>query len=366
MVSVQEIASFLENYFPKKLSYDWDNVGLQVGSFSAKVDSVLICVDVTEDVLNEAKELGVRLIISHHPLIFQGLKSIKDDTPEGRLIIDAIKSDIAILSFHTNTDVSKHGINFYLAKLLDLENVEGLSVKQKSGYFKIVVYVPSDYKDEVLEAMAQEGAGFIGKYSHCFFAVEGQGHFKPHEGANPFIGKIGELEKVKEVRLESIVSEDKLKNVIKAMLKAHPYEEVAYDIYRLENEISYECIGVIGGKNIEAENLIQELKEKLYLSFVKASLVKNQFKKIAIVSGSGKDFIKDAYFKGADCLISGEIGHHGVLLARSLGISTIEIGHYESEKAFVDIVFDLFDKFEKKNKLKIYKSQVNTSYTKIY
>ncbi|WAM33003.1 Nif3-like dinuclear metal center hexameric protein [Caldicellulosiruptor morganii] len=366
MVSVQEIAAYLENYFPRKLSYDWDNAGLQVGSFSAKVDSVLICVDVTEDILNEAKDLGAGLIVSHHPLIFQGLKSIKNDTPEGRLIAEAIKSDISILSFHTNADVSKCGINYYLAKLLNLESIEGLSVKQKNEYFKIVVYVPSEYKDAVLEAMAQEGAGFVGKYSHCFFAIEGQGHFKPHEGANPFIGRVGELERVSEVRLESIVPEDRLKNVVKAMLKAHPYEEVAYDIYRLENEISYEYIGVIGQKNIEAEMLIKELKEKLNLSHVKANLTKEWFKKVAIVSGSGKDFIKDAYFKGADCLISGEIGHHGVVFARSLGVSTVEIGHYESEKVFVDVVYELLNKFDKKDRLKIYKSQVDTGYTRVY
>ena len=366
MVSVQEIISFIETYFPKKLSYEWDNCGLQVGSYSEKVDSVLICVDITEEVIKEALELGTKLIISHHPLIFQGIKSIKDDIPEGRIIIDAIKNGINIYSAHTSADVSKYGINHWLANLIGLKNVEGLSVKQKNGYFKVVVYVPVDYVQNVLEAMANEGAGFVGKYSHCFFATEGEGSFKPQEGANPFLGEVGKLEKVKEVRLESIVPEEKLKNVIKSMLKAHPYEEVAYDIYRLENEISYESLGVVGEREVLARELILELKQKLGLDFVKASIQKDAFKKIAIVSGSGKDLIKDAYFKGADCLITGEVGHHGILLAKSLSMSIIELGHYESEKVFVDIVYSLFEDFKKKDDLKIYKSKINTSFTNIY
>jgi len=366
VVSVQEIISFIETYFPKKLSYEWDNCGLQVGSYSDKVDSVLICVDVTEEVLKEAILLGAKLIISHHPLIFQGIKSIKDDTPEGKIIIDAIKNGINIYSAHTSADVSKHGINHWLANLICLENIEGLSIKQKNGYYKVVVYVPLDYVQNVLEAMANEGAGFVGKYSHCFFAVEGEGSFKPQEGAKPFLGQVGRLEKVKEVRLESIVSEDKLKNVIKSMLKAHPYEEVAYDIYRLENEISYESLGVVGKREVLAKELILELKKKLNLDFVKASIQKDVFKKIAIVSGSGKDLIKDAYFKGADCLITGEVGHHGILLAKSLSMSIIELGHYESEKVFVDIVYNLFEDFKKKDELKIHKSKIKTSFTNIY
>lgn len=366
MVSVQEIISYLESYFPKKLAYDWDNVGLQIGSSSAKVDSILICVDITKEVIDEAKCIGAQLVISHHPLIFQGLKSIKDDSPDGALIIDIIKNNINIYCMHTNADVSRHGINYYLAKLIGLENVEGLSFKYKNQFYKIVVYVPNDYKEMVLEAMAKEGAGFIGNYSHCFFGTEGDGVFKPLDGSNPFIGEIGKIQRVKEVRLESIVPEENLKSVIRSMLKAHPYEEVAYDIYRLENDISFDALGVIGQKKVLADEIIKELKAKLNLSYLRALLTRDQFKKIAIVSGSGKDLIKDAYFKGADCLITGEVGHHGAILAKSLNLSLLELGHFESEKVFIEIIYDLLESFEKRQGLKVYKSALNTDYMRLY
>ncbi|MEZ0536894.1 Nif3-like dinuclear metal center hexameric protein [Caldicellulosiruptoraceae bacterium PP1] len=366
MISIQEIISYLEKYFPKNNSYDWDNVGINVGGFDKKIENILISVDINNDIVDEAIKKQCQVIISHHPLIFQGIKSIRSDLPDGELIYKLIKNDIVHYCMHTNADISEYGNNYYISKLLKLEDVKGLSFFSKDEYYKIVVYVPKSHADKVRDIMAKEGAGHIGNYSHCFFKVEGIGSFKPLEGSNPFIGNIGEVETVDEIRIETIVNKKDLKKVIRAMEKGHPYEEVAYDIYKLENEIKTNSLGIIGKRKMSANELINEIKNIFGCRFVKAMILKESFEKIAVCSGSGKDLIKDASFAGADIFITADITHHSMLQARDLGLSIIDIGHFYSERVFIDSIYKILSKHEKKNMFNIFKSEIITDYLEVY
>lgn len=366
MVNIQEIISFLETYFPKKLSYDWDNTGLNVGVTNKEIENILICVDLTTDIVEEAIQNNCQMIISHHPLIFQGIKRITNDTVEGRVIIDLLKNNISHYCIHTNADISKYGINNFIAEKLELNDIEGLSYFSKDQYYKLAVYIPLEHVEAVKKAIANEGGGHVGKYSYCFFNTRGEGNFMPLEGTKPYIGDVGKIERVDEVKIETIVSQDKLNRVIKAMLKSHPYEEVAYDIYKLENDISSQYLGLIGKREIDADSLVTEVKRIFNCAYVKGMILKENFKKIAICSGSGKELVKDAYYKGADVFISGDITHHSMILARELNLSIIDIGHFWSEKLFIDLIYELLLKHKKKDQFKIIKSEIITDYFKIF
>ena len=235
MVTMKDIARAIESQAPLQLQESWDNCGLQVGSMSSTVQRVLTALDVTPEVVAEAIEQQIDAIVTHHPMIFKGIKSINIDTIQGKMIRDLLCHTINVYSAHTNLDVTAGGLNDEVAIRLGLQDIQGLEETGRDVAYKVAVYVPITHSEQLRQAMGNAGAGHIGAYSHCSFSVAGEGRFLPLEGTNPFIGQVGAIETVPEERVETVVPKKLLGQVLAAMKESHPYEEIAYDIVALEN-----------------------------------------------------------------------------------------------------------------------------------
>ncbi|MGB9866680.1 MAG: Nif3-like dinuclear metal center hexameric protein [Bacillota bacterium] len=344
MVTVGAIMEELEAWAPRSLASDWDNVGLQVGSTAAQASKVLVCLDVTQATVEEAIGRHCDLIVSHHPLIFGSLKQLSADSPIGRIIHKLVKHDVSLCCLHTNLDVAPGGVEDTLADLLELQDVRVLAPVGTEKLYKIVVFVPKGYEDKVRDAMAQKGAGWIGNYSHCSFQVEGTGTFKPLEGSNPFIGQQGQLEKVAEFRLETIVPQRILRDVVTAMLEVHPYEEVAYDIYPLQNEGKAYGFGRVGRlpKPLTVSELVQHVNKALGCDQVRVvtSGPGQQVDKVATSCGSGGDKVELCSRAGAKVLVTGDVKYHDALKALAQGLTVIDAGHYFTERPVLGKIVD--------------------------
>ncbi|HZJ76870.1 MAG TPA: Nif3-like dinuclear metal center hexameric protein [Oscillospiraceae bacterium] len=335
------ITEIIENLAPLDYAYKWDNVGLQLGYKGDTASKILTTLEITDVVLEEAVENGVDMIVAHHPMIFSPLKSIIKDDMKGRIIYKAIQNNIAIYVAHTNMDTAPGGLNDYITKQLNIQDIGILDVIEKILYYKLVVFVPLGYEEKVAEAISIAGAGHIGNYSHCTFGTGGIGTFKPLEGTKPFIGKQGQLEKVKEIRLETIVPEKKLKKIVKALIESHPYEEVAYDVYPLANKGLIRGIGRFGKlhKAKTVGELTADIKEQLNIEHVRvAGNLGATIEKIAVINGSGADLIQTALYKGCQCVITGDVKYHDAQDAISQAINVVDIGHYHSEKIFTHFI----------------------------
>ena len=296
-VKCQNIIDILEQLAPKYLAEEWDNVGLQVGDPRSSIKKVLITLDLTGDVVHEAIEQRVDMIITHHPLIFKPLRNIRWDLDIGSLIKKIIEHGIHVYSVHTNLDKAESGLNDMLAERLSLEDTQVLSPSNEERLYKFVVFVPQGYESNIRDALASQGAGWIGDYSHCTFSTQGIGTFKPLEGTKPFLGEMGKLEYVDELRVETIISSKNLSKTIKAVLRAHPYEEVAYDIYPLENHGQEFGLGRIGmlDQPLAHYEFLNKIKRDLNIQHLRiAGEPKNLIKKVAICAGSGAEFIHKA------------------------------------------------------------------------
>lgn len=325
-----QIIELFEQFSPKKYAMDGDPIGLHIGSLSQPVTKVLIALDVLEEVVDEAIENGVELIIAHHPFIYRPLKKIDTSTATGRIVEKLIKHNITLYAAHTNLDVAKGGVNDLLAEALQLIDSEVLVPTYTVQLKKLVVYVPAEAEERVREALGKAGAGAIGNYSHCSFASEGSGRFLPQEGSNPAIGSLGQIEAVAEVRIETIYAEEIESKVLSAMIKAHPYEEVAYDIYSLENKGGTLGLGKIG-------SLATEMTLKEFAEHVKRTLdvptvrvvgdLQTTIKKVAVLGGDGNKYISSAKFKGADVYVTGDMYYHTAHDAMMMGLNIVDPGH---------------------------------------
>ena len=333
---VREIQHILESWAPKQLAWTRDNVGLQLGSPNQKVRKILVTLDVTPEVEHEAHRKRIDLIVSHHPLIFHPLSSIDGTTRKGRMILDLAQHRISVLSAHTNLDFTYQGVSAVLSELLSLEDVSVL-LKRDDVYKKIIIFVPTDYAERIMVAMANAGAGQIGKYELCSFQAQGTGTFKAMKGAKPFTGKIGKAEKVSETRLEMIVPTWKLVQVLTAMRATHPYEEVAYDVYDLSNESPHYGAGAIG-------ELRSEITLKKFLEYLKLRLgtpalrytgnPKSKIKRVAVCGGSGSDLLPAAISQKADVFVTADCKYHTFQDAEG-SISLVDAGHFETEQPVV-------------------------------
>lgn len=342
MVTNKEIFSLVEELAPKRLAEDWDNVGLQIGNPHQEVSKVLLTLDLDERVLAEAKEKQVQLIITHHPLFMRGIKTIDSSTVQGRLIKELLVNDITVYSAHTNLDSAAGGVNDVLAEKLNLQHTTVLKINGHQKYYKLVVFVPVDYQEAVGRALGQAGAGWIGNYSDCTFRTEGIGTFRPLSGSNPFLGKHNELEKVEEVRLETIVPAEKLNLAVEKMRAAHPYEEVAYDVYPLYNQGPAYGLGRIGRlpEPLSFADFIQYVKDKLNLSLVRAGGDSNKkISTVALCGGSAADFWPVALARGADVYLSGDIKYHTAQDMLNNGLAFVDAGHYHSELPVIDKLY---------------------------
>ncbi len=327
----QQIIKWFEELAPKHLAMDKDPIGLQVGTLNKKVNKVMVTLDVLENVVDEAIENGVDLIIAHHPLLYVPLKQVNPDHEKGRIVQKLLKHDITVYAAHTNLDVAKGGVNEALSEALGLEPSDVLMETDSEKLFKLAVYVPETHKEQLHKALGDAGAGHIGDYSHCIFQTPGTGSFKPLDGTNPFIGTQGEIEKVEEVKMETIVPQSLLTNVLKAMEGAHPYEEVAYDLFPLENKGEKQGIGRIA--KLDESKTLRELAEHVKVSLDVPTLrvvgdLDKTVKTIAISGGDGNKFISHAKRKGADVFITGDLYFHVAHDAMGMGLSVIDPGHH--------------------------------------
>jgi len=336
-MKIKDIAAAIEKKVPLKLAQDWDNVGLLIGNPQANVKNILLTIDITQDVVAEAKRLNTDLIISYHPVIWDGLKNITTDGPAG-IVYNLIKAGISVFSIHTALDAAIGGVNDGLAEMIGIQDSEPIGdyvENPGSDNYKVVVFVPIKAAAKVSNAVFAAGAGAIGNYSKCSFNAEGTGTFLPLKGAKPAIGKKGKLEKVPEMRFETIVPAEKLDNVIAAMKKAHPYETPAFDVFKLYNTQSKFGLGRIG-KVVPPVRITQIINRiKKYTGAQAAGIVgdeKRLVKTAAVCAGSCSKIINSVIAAKADCYITGELKHHHALAAQEAGLTCICLSHTVSER----------------------------------
>ena len=333
--SFKAITDYLAQWAPLNYAEDWDNAGLQVGDEKKEVRKLLLALTPSENIINQAVNGGYDAIITHHPLLFKSIKSVTPKTAEGRKIIKLIQNDLVLASFHTNLDIAADGVNDCLANALGLENVMHFVPMGVEKYYKIVVYVPNEFKNLVREAVCAAGCGHVGNYKDCTFQAKGKGTFTPLDGTNPFIGKAGELTYTDEIRLETIVPESKLNMVLVAMIAAHPYEEPAYDVYELAKMGKKLSIGRIGylPDELPLEDVLKHIAKVLNLEQLGYSgdLAKN-VRKIALCGGSGGEYLANAQEAGADLYLTGDVKFHDYQKAEELGIALADGGHFATEK----------------------------------
>ena len=343
-MKIKEITDAIENFAPLYMQESWDNSGMQVGDASRDITGVLLCTDVREDIIAEAIERGANLVISHHPLLFRGLKKIVGRTYQERIVALAIKNDIAIYCAHTNMDCACGGVNFKMAEKLGMNNVKVLSPQQNT-LRKLVVMVPLEQAAEVEKAMCDAGAGRLGNYDHCSYRINGEGRYRALEGAEPFAGKLGEYHTEPETRIEVLVHKALCGKVVNAMIKAHPYEEPAFDIISLENEDKYAGLGVIGDIEPEdAHHFLARVKTAFEVKALRYSGNLNKtVSRVAMCGGSGVEFMGQAMSMGADVYITGDMKYHD-FQGYENRIILADIGHYESEHYTKEIFYDIIQK----------------------
>ena len=342
-VVCRDVFRLIEELAPLNLAEGWDNPGLQAGDPGKVITKALLALDVSGEVVDEAVEKKTGLIITHHPLLFSPVKSLDLSRPTGLLLERIIKSGLTVYSAHTNLDVARRGVNDVLAGRLGLEDRVVLAPIGNEKYFKLVVFVPDSHVSEVHQALSDAGAGWIGNYSHCAFSVRGEGVFLPRSGSRPYIGKEGELSRVGETRLETIVPAGVLGDALQAMLSAHPYEEAAYDAYPLENRGPAYGLGLTGNlpTSLGFEGLIELVKSALNLPWVRAGGDKNKvIRKVAVCGGSGAKLWPQAVAAGAEAFITGDVGYHDAQDMLTAGLSFIDPGHYGSEMPVIPMLRD--------------------------
>lgn len=329
--TIRQVTAALEEMAPVTLAESWDKVGLQVGDPNRTAKKVLLSLDSNDEgVIDEAIRIGADLIIAHHAMIFKAVQTIRTDTPYGRKLGKLLSHNVGVYVAHTNLDIAEGGINDILASHLHLEDVQILSRVHNTRLKKLVVFVPETHHDQVRQAIGDAGAGWIGNYSHCTFNTPGEGTFVPQEGTNPFIGEQGQLERVKEIRLETVVSDHNQDKVIAEMLAAHPYEEVAYDLYPLEIMGQELGVGRVG-------NLVQEMTLEQFAQFVKQQFEvptvrivgphDRKIRRVAVLGGSGEEYYPEALKKGADVYVTGDIRYHYAQDALAEGLCLLDPGH---------------------------------------
>lgn len=337
----------MEEIAPTVLAESWDNVGFQIGDEHIEIDRIMVTLEVTEEVIDEAIEKNIDLIISHHPLIFKPLKQLTTKDPIQKMVMRLLNHNINLYVAHTNLDAASKGINWFLADLCQLERIDHLSTVYTEKLYKLCFFTPPEHSKKLLKTVFKKNAGKIGKYSNASFKTAGQGSFKPLEGANPSIGVVGEETLVKEEKIEVIVKQKDLSQVVREMLKEHPYETPAYDIIPLENKGMEYSIGLTGylKNKMSLDELVEYVKDKFSLDALKYVKGTNRtIRKIAICSGAGSDYILDAVNKGCQCFITGDTKYHEAQLAKQYNINLIDAGHFETENIYSAYLLELLRK----------------------
>lgn len=344
-MKIKDITNYLESIAPLNYQESYDNSGLIVGSPNDDVHKILISLDCTEEVVQEAMDKGCDLIISHHPIVFKGLKKFNNANYVERTVIKAIKNNIALYAIHTNLDNVVGGVSSKIASKLALVNQAILS--PKAGQLKkLVVYVPRANVEDVRKALFEAGAGAIGDYDECSYNTAGYGTFKPLDGANPTIGSIGTQERVEETKIEVVFPAYLERNIVVSMLAAHPYEETAYHIVTLENTLPNVGSGIIGNLEspMDGSEFLAYLKNKMNLKVIRhTELLDKPIQRVAVCGGAGGFLLKEAKRSGADIFITGDYKYHEFFDAEKC-IVIADIGHFESEQFTQELLLDVIQK----------------------
>lgn len=333
-VVVQDICSSLNRWAPAELAYSWDRIGLQVGNPTQSVKRVITCLSVVDAVVKEAIARRCDMIVSHHALIWEPLRTLCTDDSVSRRVAMLIKNNIACFNAHTNLDVAEQGLNAHLARKLGLENPKGLLTVPHATQFKVTTFVPESHLQQVRDAMCTAGAGIIGEYSFCSFSTPGHGTFLPSEAANPFSGRKGTVNEEPERRLEVLVPKHRLSAVLAAMRRAHPYEEPAYDVYPLHEPDPRIRLGVSGTlkKPSTLKQFAQTVRRTLRVPFVRVvGEPKRLVSRVAVIGGAGASFVGDIP-KDIDVLVTGDVGYHDALKALDGNLAVVDAGHCGTER----------------------------------
>ncbi|MDO4762804.1 MAG: Nif3-like dinuclear metal center hexameric protein [Flavobacteriaceae bacterium] len=359
-MTIQNCITEIEKRFPLAQAEDFDNVGIICGNPQRELTGILICHDALESVVEEAIEQNYNLIIAFHPIIFSGLKSITGKNYVEKAVLKALENKIAIYAIHTALDNDYFGVNHRICTELGLENLKILMPKQ-DNLSQMIVYVPKDYLENVKTALFHAGAGNIGFYDECSFSLNGEGTFRALSGANPFVGKLGERETAEEIQLSVIFENYKKNQIIKAMKSAHPYEEVAYQIYPLANENQYSGLGMFGDlpKEMEEREFLHFIKEKFGLKVIRHNhFTGKRIKKVGILGGSGASGISSAMKNQCDAYLTGDLKYHDFFSAEGKML-LCDIGHFESEQFIVSQLYEFLS--EKFTTFAVSKSSINTN-----
>jgi dinuclear metal center YbgI/SA1388 family protein len=338
---VINIIQLFEDWAPKWVAWEKDNVGLQVGDMQNRVTKILVTLDVTRQIVNEAITQKAELIVSHHPLLFRPPSSITANDPVGELVLRLAEHKIALFSAHTNLDFTQGGVNFALAEILGLKNIRFLT-PLKNSLAKIVVFIPDVYVERVIYAMTQAGAGIIGKYSSCSFSTKGTGGFYGSAASHPFLGKRGNLESVEETRLEMIAPRAIVPDAVAALKAVHPYEEPAYDIYFIENPNPNFGMGALGKlpKPQPLGFFLKSLKRTLGVGALRYTRgLAHKIQNIAVCGGAGSDLLPDAITAKADVFVTADVRYHAFQKANDT-IALIDAGHWETEHVILKPIAD--------------------------
>jgi dinuclear metal center YbgI/SA1388 family protein len=359
-MKIGELLAAIELFAAPELQEDYDNAGLLTGNRDLECTGVLCTLDVTVDVLQEALQYKFNLIVAHHPIIFRGLKRLNGRDYTEQVIIQAIKNDIAIYAAHTNLDNVLLGVNNTIAQKLQLQNTTILQPKTRM-LRRLITFAPTDKAEDVRSAVFKAGAGHIGQYAECSFNSEGTGTFKAEEGADPYVGEIGKRHSEKETKIEIVYPFFLEQQVVQALIVNHPYEEVAYDIFTMENTHLGIGAGVIGelAAEMTEEDFLKMLKDRFRLSVIRHTPLRGKpVKSVAVCGGAGSFLIKTALSKRADVYVSADIKYHEFFDAEGRMVIA-DIGHYESEQFAVDLLRDLL--VEKFPTFAVLKTSVNTN-----
>ncbi len=361
MVKIKDIAKIIEETAPLSIQESYDNSGLLIGDPDLEVSGILVCIDITEAVVNEAIDKKLNLIVSHHPLIFSGIKKLLGKTDQEKALIKAIKSDVSIYAAHTNLDnLLIGGVNSILADKLNLVDRKVLRTKSNQ-LLKLITYAPKLHIQRIRESLFEIGAGVIGNYDSCSFSSEGTGSFKANDDAHPFIGKNNELHFEAETKIELILPTFLKNQVISKLLEVHPYEEPAFDLIPLENKYQNIGSGLVGElpEELDFMEFLNKFKLIIQTNSVKVTAItKNKIKRIALCGGSGSFLLKDAINANADVFISADFKYHDYFETENR-IIIVDAGHFETEQFTKDILKEIITK--KLPKFAVQISEINTN-----
>lgn len=332
--SLEEIVEVLEDLYPTSLGEDWDNVGLLVDSGSKEIETILVTLSVSEEIIRKAEEIGATLIVSHHPLMLGGITKIAGKSRDTLLIKELLKRGISLYTLHSNFDLHEKGLNYFLGQALELNELEILAPLENNTYAKLFFYIPTEAEGPVLKALYELGGGKMGNYDSCGFTTKGYGSFRPLEGANPKIGQVGKKEILEETKVEMIFPQHLVSKAIEVLKEKHPYETVAYEVFKCEGQDPIHGLGVVG--NLSEEISLEEFLKRVRKVFKKKSLeytkgvAGRKIKKVAVCGGAGKDLLKIAC-KKSDIYLTGDLKYHDFEEAFFQQYPLVDIGHFSSE-----------------------------------